>query len=81
MFGDSAPETGHSESSRKGLRAYVLVSCTAFLVVGIYLGWTFWSRWEENQALEEKAASQRLCDGQTGWDWGSSFTDCALETP
>ncbi len=35
-----------------------------FLLVGIYLGWTFWSRWEENQALEEKAASQRLAQDQ-----------------
>jgi len=64
MFGDSAPETGHRETSHKGLRAYVVVSCTAFLLVGIYLGWTFWSRWEENRALEEKVASQRLAQDQ-----------------
>lgn len=54
MFGDSAPESSH-----KAFPTYVIVSCAAFLVVGIYLGWTFWSRSEENRALEEKVASQQ----------------------
>jgi hypothetical protein len=54
MFGDSAPEAGH-----KKFPTYVVVSCAAFLVVGIYLGWTFWSRSQENRALEEKIASQQ----------------------
>ena len=54
MFGGSAPESRH-----KAFSTYVIVSCAAFLLMGIYLGWTFWSRSAENRALEEKVASQQ----------------------
>ena len=54
MFGDSAPESSHT-----AFRTYVIVSCAALLLVGIYVGWTFWSRAAENRVLEEKIASQQ----------------------
>ena len=38
----------------------------AFLFVGLYIGWVFYSRWEANQAIAEKAAEkQRAQDQQT----------------
>lgn len=62
MFGDSSPESSHK--GHKAFPTYIVVSCAAFLVVGIYLGWTFWSRREENRALEEKIASQQRAQNQ-----------------
>jgi hypothetical protein len=38
----------------------------AFLFVGFYIGWIFYSRWEANHAISEKAAEkQRAQDLQT----------------
>jgi hypothetical protein len=52
--------------SRTGLRTYVIVSAAAFLLVGFYIGWTFYSRWEANRELAEKAAEkQRMQNQQT----------------
>jgi hypothetical protein len=60
MLHDSAPE------SRTGFRTYLGVSVIAFFFVALYLGWVFYSRWQDNQALEEKAAEkQRNQDRQT----------------
>lgn len=60
MLNDPIPE------SRTGLRIYLVVSCVVFLFAGLYLGWVFYSRWQDNQALEEKAAEkQRRQDKQT----------------
>jgi hypothetical protein len=44
----------------------VIVSVVAFLFVGLYIGWVFYSRWESNQSIAEKAAQkQRAKDQQT----------------
>jgi hypothetical protein len=44
----------------------VIVSVMAFLFVGLYIGWVFYSRWESNQSIAEKAAQkQRAKDQQT----------------
>jgi hypothetical protein len=51
MLTDPAPD------SRSGLRTYVLVSITAFLLVGLYLAWVFYSRWQQNQAIDARAAA------------------------
>lgn len=60
MLSDSAPER------RTGSRTYVIVSVVAFLFVGLYIGWVFYSRWESNQSIAEKAAQkQRAKDQQT----------------
>jgi|SRR5271165_108333 len=42
-----------------GFRIYAIVSAFAFLFVGLYIGWTFYSRWEANRELEEKASETR----------------------
>ncbi len=52
--------------SRIGLRIYVIGSAVAFLLVMMYVGWVFYSRWEENQAIAQKSAEkQRVQDQQT----------------
>jgi len=53
MLSDPAPET-HS-----GLAKYLVFSGVVFLLAGLYVGWIFLSRWQANQALEEKAATER----------------------
>jgi hypothetical protein len=59
MLSNSAPET------RSGFRIYLMVSAVAFIFVGLYVGWIFYSRWEANQALVEHAAEkQRSKDEQ-----------------
>ncbi len=42
-----------------GFRTYLLVSVVAFVLVGLYLAWVFYSRWEANQAIVDKAAEKR----------------------
>jgi len=57
---DSAPE------SQTGFRTYVIVSLVAFLFVGLYVGWVFYSRWQANNTISEKAAEkERTQDRQT----------------
>ena len=53
MLSDPAPER------RVGFRNYFIVSSVFILLAALYVGWTFYSRWQDNRALEEKAAAQR----------------------
>ncbi|HTC63738.1 MAG TPA: hypothetical protein VK709_12915 [Candidatus Saccharimonadales bacterium] len=62
MFSDSAQET------RKGLRVYIVVSIVAFLVVGVYIGWVFYSRWSANRAIADKAAEKARTQDQKTFD-------------
>ena len=60
MLHNSAPEP------RTGFRIYLIVSAVAFLFVGLYVGWVFYSRAQANQAIVEKAAQrERSQDQQT----------------
>jgi hypothetical protein len=60
VLNDPVPEP------RARLRNHLIVSGVVFLLVGVYLGWVFFSRWEEDRALEEKAAARRRAqDRQT----------------
>ena len=60
MLNDPAPEP------RTGFRIYLIVSVVAFLFAGLYIGWVFYSRWEANQAILERAAEkERAQDQQT----------------
>ena len=58
MLSDSAPET------RRRFRIYVIVSVVAFLFVGLYVGWIFYSRRKANQAIVNKAAEKRRTEDQ-----------------
>lgn len=53
MLSDPASE------SRSGLRNFLFVSLAVLLMGGSYVGWVFYSRWEANRAIEEKAAEKR----------------------
>jgi hypothetical protein len=60
VLNDSAPDP------RTGFRIYIIVSVVAFLFVGLYIGWVFYSRLLANQAIADKAAEkQRARDQQT----------------
>jgi hypothetical protein len=57
---DSAPDP------RTGFQIYVIASVVAFLFVSLYVGWVFYSRWESNRAISDRAAQkQRAQDQQT----------------
>ena len=53
MLTDQAPET------RTGFAKYLISSGVVLLLAVIYVGWVFFSRRQVNQALEEKAATER----------------------
>ena len=60
MLSDPAPET------RTRFGKYLIFSSLVLLLAGLYVGWIFLSRWQANQAMEEKAATQRRAqDRQT----------------
>jgi hypothetical protein len=42
----------------------MIVSIVAFLFVGPYIGWVFYSRWDANQAIAEKAAATKRAQDQ-----------------
>ena len=62
MLNNSDPEP------RTGPRIYLLVSVVAFLFAGVYLGWVFYSRWETNRALAEKAAEKQRTQNQQSFE-------------
>ena len=62
MFIEPAQET------RKGLQIYIVASIVAFLVVGAYIGWVFYSRWAANQAIAEKSAEKARTQDQKTFD-------------
>ena len=47
-----------TQEARTGFQIYVVVSIVAFLAVGAYIGWVFYSRWATNQAVAEKTAEK-----------------------
>jgi hypothetical protein len=53
MLNDPPPET-HARFSK-----YLIFSAVTLIVAGLYVGWVFLNRWQDNQALEEKAATER----------------------
>jgi len=51
---------------RSALRNFLLVSVVVLLIGGSYVAWVFYSRWEANQAIEQKAIEkQRQKDEET----------------
>jgi hypothetical protein len=47
-----------------GPRKLFLVSAAVLLLGGVYVGWVFYSRWEANQAIAEKAAEKQRAQNQ-----------------
>lgn len=58
MLTDPPPEP------RNGLRIYILVSALVFLLAGLYVGWVFYSRWQQNRAIDAKAAAKAAAEKQ-----------------
>jgi hypothetical protein len=58
MLNDPTPEPG------SGLRNFILASVMALLLGGSYVGWVFYSRWEANSGIAEKAAEKRRSQNQ-----------------
>jgi hypothetical protein len=57
-----------AQEIRKGFQVYVAVSIVAFLVVGSYIGWIFYSRWAANEVIAEKAAEKVRTQDQKTFD-------------
>ena len=53
MLKDATPEPS------SGFRNYWIVSSVMILLAALYVVWIFYSRWQDNRALKEKAAAQR----------------------
>jgi hypothetical protein len=58
MLNGSGPQT------RNGPRNYLLILGVTILLAALYVGWTFYSRWQDSRGLEEKAAAQRRAQDQ-----------------
>lgn len=54
MFNDPTPNPAPSS----GLRKFLMLSVAVLLVGAIYVGATFYSRWEANQAIQERIQGQ-----------------------
>lgn len=52
MLNDSVPEP------RNGFRNYLVGSGVVFLLAGIYVGWVFYSRRQQDRTIEAKAAEK-----------------------
>src|SRR5579863_3015683 len=66
------PSTSNPESHttpRRGMRYYMIGSAIVLLLAMCYVGWVFFSRWQQNRAIAEKAekaaAAKRAQDQQT----------------
>jgi hypothetical protein len=55
MFNDPTPEPNEPSS---GPRKFLMVSAAVLLVGAIYVGVTFYSRWEANQAIQQRIQGQ-----------------------
>jgi hypothetical protein len=70
VFQDPAPEP------RTGFRIYLILSLVAFLLVGLYLGWIFYSRSQADQAIANRAAEKvRTQDQQSFEAMGGNHFD------
>jgi len=61
MLNDSIPEP-------TGRRNFLVTTAVVLLLGGVYLGWVFYSRWEANQAIEEKAREKRRLQDQESFE-------------
>ena len=73
------PLTSQPESRatpRQGMRYYMIGSAIVLALAICYVGWTFFSRWQQNRAIAEKAekaaAAKRTQDQQTFQSMGGN---------
>jgi len=58
MLNDPTPETS------SGPRNFLLLSAVVLVFGSVYVGWVFYSRWEANRSLAEKAAEKQRTQNQ-----------------
>jgi hypothetical protein len=58
MIAEPTPET------KSVFKKPLLYSAVAFLSVLVYLGWIFFSRWQENRGIEQRAAERQAAAQQ-----------------
>jgi hypothetical protein len=63
------------QKPKRGFRIYLIISSAAVLIVAIYSGLVFYSRYQDNLAIERKAAEQKRADDQRAFDMmgGNTF--------
>ena len=49
---------------RAGIRTYLIVSAVVLGLGLAYVGWVFFSRWQGNRAIEERAAAERRAQAE-----------------
>ena len=54
----------HDSKPRIGARLYLIGSSVVFVLVLGYVGWTFFSRWKGNRAIERRAAEEKRAQSQ-----------------
>ena len=52
MFNEPAPP-----EPRSGFRIYLAISTGVIFIAALYVGWIFYSRWQQNRAINAKAAA------------------------
>jgi hypothetical protein len=69
----SNPEPESGAPPRHGMRYYAIGSAIVLLLAICYVGWTFFSRWQQSRAIAEKAAAaKRTEDRQTFQSMGGN---------
>jgi hypothetical protein len=70
------PEPESGVKPRQGMRYYMIGSAIVLLLALCYVGWVFFSRWQQNRAIAEKAekaaAAKRTQDQQTFQSMGGN---------
>ncbi len=49
---------------RTGMRLYIIGSALVFAVALTYVGWVFLSRWQQDRAIEDRAAAEKRTQAQ-----------------
>jgi len=73
MFTEQTPAPDAEPGN--GMLKYLMVSALAFLIVGAYLGWVFYSRHQANQAIEDRAVEKRRVEDRQAFEMmgGNNF--------
>jgi len=70
------PEPESHAAPRRGLRYYIIASAIVLALSISYVGFVFFSRWQQNRAIAEKAAAaKRAQDEQTFQGMGGNTFD------
>jgi len=57
--GSTAPNASDSSTKKSVLKHPLLYSSCVVAIVALYVGWTVFSRWNENRQIEQRASEER----------------------